>query len=291
MIRSMPLLTVCLDTMMHAGDTAPSTETASSCWSGPDVAGCRGIIDIQLEHAASIHSRSAATKDAAHATLLPPRPEPDDPARGTILEICQSHVARRYGATIIPASGPSGKPSGLSVLRWPVHCMCMPRDRRSPQCCCWQMALVQGPLDGLEHYRVLGLEVDAKSEDVKQVCIVSTRAWTDMHFEHLCLCPNITALSDGAIPYQSIYRVHAPHTQAFRLLARRLHPDKGGSTEAFAAIQTAFEVLSDPRKRAVYDAYARDVRLRKGVAAEYQVGSEMCRQVLILCCWSWPFDH
>ncbi|WIA39722.1 hypothetical protein OEZ86_005784 [Tetradesmus obliquus] len=57
--------------------------------------------------------------------------------------------------------------------------------------------------------------------------------------------------------------------QAYRALARRLHPDKGGSSQAFAALQAAFDVLSDPKARQVYDALASDVRFRPGAAAPY----------------------
>ncbi|EIE26510.1 DnaJ protein, partial [Coccomyxa subellipsoidea C-169] len=41
--------------------------------------------------------------------------------------------------------------------------------------------------------------------------------------------------------------------KAYRECARIHHPDKGGSAERFAKVQAAFETLSDPRKRAVYD--------------------------------------
>jgi curved DNA-binding protein CbpA len=59
------------------------------------------------------------------------------------------------------------------------------------------------------------------------------------------------------------------HLQEYRTLARRLHPDKGGSSEAFAALQAAFDVLSNPQTRKVYDALAADVRFRPGAAAPY----------------------
>lgn len=41
---------------------------------------------------------------------------------------------------------------------------------------------------------------------------------------------------------------------SFRSLAQKNHPDKGGDTKAMQAIQQAYDVLSDPEKRAEYDA-------------------------------------
>jgi curved DNA-binding protein CbpA len=43
-------------------------------------------------------------------------------------------------------------------------------------------------------------------------------------------------------------------TSAYRSLAQAEHPDKGGSTDRMAAINRAFEILSDPQTRAKYDA-------------------------------------
>jgi curved DNA-binding protein len=42
---------------------------------------------------------------------------------------------------------------------------------------------------------------------------------------------------------------------AFRKLAAKHHPDKGGDTKKFVEIKEAYEVLSDSEKRAMYDQY------------------------------------
>ena len=40
---------------------------------------------------------------------------------------------------------------------------------------------------------------------------------------------------------------------AYRLLAKKYHPDTGGNNEKFLAIQLAWETLSDPQKKIMYD--------------------------------------
>jgi curved DNA-binding protein CbpA len=41
--------------------------------------------------------------------------------------------------------------------------------------------------------------------------------------------------------------------QQYRILAHQHHPDRGGDAERFKRISTAYEVLSDPARRAEYD--------------------------------------
>ena len=46
--------------------------------------------------------------------------------------------------------------------------------------------------------------------------------------------------------------------KAFRKLAMKNHPDRGGDEEKFKAIQTAYEVLSDESKRELYDKHGKE---------------------------------
>ena len=50
--------------------------------------------------------------------------------------------------------------------------------------------------------------------------------------------------------------------RAYRSRARALHPDKGGSPEAFAEVRAAFAVLGDPEARKAYDAWGKELRWR-----------------------------
>jgi curved DNA-binding protein CbpA len=53
--------------------------------------------------------------------------------------------------------------------------------------------------------------------------------------------------------------------QKYRTLAQTHHPDKGGDEEKFKRIKTAYEILSDPTRRAEYDLtgkYDQDVPIK-----------------------------
>ena len=56
--------------------------------------------------------------------------------------------------------------------------------------------------------------------------------------------------------------------KAHRKLVIKLHPDKGGDPEKFKEMQNAFEVLSDPKKREIYDRYGEE-GLKDGGGAEF----------------------
>jgi len=49
---------------------------------------------------------------------------------------------------------------------------------------------------------------------------------------------------------------------AYRQQAKVHHPDKGGDSKTFSKIQHAYEVLSDPHRRKVYDTWARELEFR-----------------------------
>jgi curved DNA-binding protein CbpA len=49
--------------------------------------------------------------------------------------------------------------------------------------------------------------------------------------------------------------------KAYRKLSRTHHPDKGGDEHKFKEINAAYEILSDPEKRAMYDKYGLEVRV------------------------------
>ncbi len=60
---------------------------------------------------------------------------------------------------------------------------------------------------------------------------------------------------------------HEEIRAAYRRLARRYHPDSaegGGDPKQFQLVQEAWEVLSDPDRRAAYDQKRRLQRLRRG---------------------------
>ena len=46
--------------------------------------------------------------------------------------------------------------------------------------------------------------------------------------------------------------------KSFRRLSRKMHPDRGGNHDDYCKLSDAFAILSDPKKRKVYDKYGKD---------------------------------
>jgi curved DNA-binding protein CbpA len=59
---------------------------------------------------------------------------------------------------------------------------------------------------------------------------------------------------------------------AYRALARKYHPDKGGSEAQMAMLNAAWETLRDREKRAEYDRHLRTVAAQTTEAERYGVG-------------------
>src|SRR5207302_4271605 len=65
--------------------------------------------------------------------------------------------------------------------------------------------------------------------------------------------------------------------QAYRKLARKYHPDLNlgdkSAEEKFKQVQEAYDVLSDAKKREMYDQFGFDAQRRTAVAAEQESGA------------------
>ena len=55
---------------------------------------------------------------------------------------------------------------------------------------------------------------------------------------------------------------------AYRRQAKRRHPDVGGESVAFRAVQEAYNALADPARRRDYDAQRRDATRRRSDSAK-----------------------
>ena len=58
--------------------------------------------------------------------------------------------------------------------------------------------------------------------------------------------------------------------RSYRKKAVKLHPDKGGDQQKFQELQHAYEILSDPEKREVYDKYGEE-GLKEGAGGETDI--------------------
>lgn len=104
------------------------------------------------------------------------------------------------------------------------------------------MSVQVADIEGQDFYKVFGLSRFARLDDIKRVR------------------PFLSWIRSRSLP--SRLRNASFWVQAYKELARRLHPDKGGDARSFGILQTAYETLSDARKRAVYDEWAKDLRFR-----------------------------
>ena len=78
--------------------------------------------------------------------------------------------------------------------------------------------------------------------------------------QFLCLLSAFVQASSSPSSYYEILGISKTANQkeikkAYRSLALKHHPDKGGKEETFKEISKAYEVLSDPEQKEVYDAY------------------------------------
>lgn len=63
--------------------------------------------------------------------------------------------------------------------------------------------------------------------------------------------------------------------KAYRKLALEYHPDRGGDTEKFKEVNEAYQVLSNPQKKAQYDQFGTaDDRFQGGFGGGFQGGSD-----------------
>lgn len=79
----------------------------------------------------------------------------------------------------------------------------------------------------------------------------------------LLLFLNATSVQAGASSYYDLLGVSKTSSQqeikkAYRKLALKNHPDKGGKEEDFKEINKAYEVLSDAKQKELYDAYGEE---------------------------------
>lgn len=110
----------------------------------------------------------------------------------------------------------------------------------------------RGEVDNEEFYNILGVSKDASESDIKKV-----RGEIRLRVMMVAgqVCGGIL-IWDTFVDFCSI--ILGKHVQAYRKLALKNHPDKGGDPEKFKEISMAYDVLSDSEKRKRYDQYGKD---------------------------------
>jgi len=63
--------------------------------------------------------------------------------------------------------------------------------------------------------------------------------------------------------------------KAYYKLSKSAHPDKGGDPEEFKKINHAYEVLSDPQKRQMYDLTGSEDEQGRGMDVNEMFGGQM----------------
>jgi DnaJ-class molecular chaperone len=72
--------------------------------------------------------------------------------------------------------------------------------------------------------------------------------------------------------------------KAYRKLASKHHPDKGGDTATFQKIQTAYDTLIDPNKKNQYDNPSQQFNFHDLAEEDSQEDSHSTQAVVLMIC-------
>lgn len=109
-------------------------------------------------------------------------------------------------------------------------------------------------------YRALDLEPGANEEDIKRVRCVATL--TLLLLPHSVAITRKPSLSQSVLTIAMLCSYLCHSFQAYRQLAKVHHPDKGGDARIFGQLRHAYEVLSDAKRRQVYDTWAKELQFK-----------------------------